>query len=111
MERNIALLEQTMQYLQDHPGQHDQTEYFNTCGTPSCYAGWAIHLAGYNESDARCETVPAIFAAQLLGLTQEESDYMFAGANTREMLALMVKDLVNGDELRPYNDYVMESEI
>lgn len=116
MERNTALLEQTMHQIIDHPEDHNQGRYFNTCGTPSCYAGWAIHLSGYKEAvtrrspyhildDGSVLSSPGVFAANLLGLTEKEAQTLFAVENTRDMLELMVKDLLNGDELKSPRHY------
>lgn len=118
MERNTALLERTMQHIQDHPEQHDQSQYYEYvdevgCSTPSCFAGWAIQFSGLTHKDAyagRIEEIrpgvmlgsPGVIAAGLLGLTMDEAEQLFTGTNTREMLALMVKDLVNGDELQDH---------
>lgn len=117
MKRNTELLEQTMRHIIDHPRTHDQTSYFTACATPSCFAGWAIFLAGYRMVDSECLYPEGLacrsghlapygaHAAELLGLAGEEAKTLFCGGNTREMLALMVKDLVNGDELKEYGDY------
>lgn len=116
MERNVELLQETMQFINDHPEKHRQSSYFD-CGTPLCFAGWAIVLAGYTEEQA--VTWPAHwaselcaigwFAANLLGLTGAEAWTLFNAGNTRQMLDLMVKDLANGDELKVDHEYRMET--
>lgn len=117
MERNTELLEATMQHILDHPNSHDQGRYFNSCGTPSCFAGWAIHLAGYRYTDGVrvCQISPTgdgkalaadgVFAAQLLGIDLVNAWRLFNAGNTRSMLELMVKDLVNGDDLKSAENY------
>lgn len=113
-ERNVALLEKTMQHIIDNPEQHDQDSFWNDCGTPSCFAGWAMHFSGLTRHDVTVwysRNPDSTFgantgcAAELLGLTDEEACAMFSISNTREMLQLMVKDLMNGDELRPWQEY------
>jgi hypothetical protein len=127
-ERNVELLEKTMQHILDHPEKHDQNYWFTQteCGTAACFAGWACLLSGYevnwssedaytNLSGTRRtwgvtgsdgEESDAIGSAQeLLGLTSQESNTLFCSDNSREALQLMVKDLVNGDELRHSEEY------
>jgi hypothetical protein len=120
-ERNVELLERTMQFIKDHPEQHSQGWWFKKrdCGTAACFAGWAVTLKGYlpvfHVGDCRAETVvlpgyrrefdtPEL-AQELLGLTLRERETLFEASNTSEMLELMVKDLVNGDELKETFDY------
>lgn len=113
--RNVELLERTMQFINEHPEKHDQTNY---CGTKQCFAGWAVALEGWRvvdyapaivERDGMYESVPAL-AQYLLGLTNEEAFTLFLGFHSRADLELMVKDLVNGDELRDPEDYRLHHE-
>ena len=114
MERNVELLEKTMQFIKDHPEKHNQAEW---CGTAQCFAGWAVELAGYAHgegfedmglfdspwSEKVLTTREA--ATDLLGLTEAEADTLFAADNTRDALELMVKDLINGGTLGTPEDY------
>lgn len=108
MTRNVELLQQTMQHITDHPEQHYQGRWI--CGTAACYAGRAALLSGVTI-DEICET-PDMWelGANLLGLTTFEARNLFDPDNTRSMLELMVKDLVNGDDLRQSIDYQLEVE-
>lgn len=111
-QRNIELLEKTMQHIKDDPTTWDQSTYWNECGTPGCFAGWACHLAGYNRAQARMmggDGNTSAFAAKLLGLNDCESFHLFNATNTLPELELMVKDLVNGDELRDPVEYWRET--
>lgn len=111
-ERNIELLEKTIQYIKDHPEKHYQREWVNTCGTAACFCGWAAMLSGYTAAQIKekeHEVIMTYFGADLLGLNSEEAYMLFKAQNTREMLELMVKDLVNGDELRDWYDYCEEA--
>lgn len=115
-----------MQRIVDHPHLHDQAWYYTAseCGTVACFAGWACWLAGYqtvwdNEtmplaSNVRkgpsAMAVSAFSVAQLLlGLTPAEAQTLFAPCNSRAVLQLMVKDLVNGEELN--FDRYMDSKV
>lgn len=122
MARNVELLERVMQHITDHPEQHDQVAWLNECGTAACFAGWACLLSGwqpvvtYNPDDTRVmspDTLTEDFvsdrAGKLLGLTHREMNYLFHGANTRDVLQRMVKDLVNGDKLRAISQYLEEA--
>jgi len=100
MQRNIELLQQTMQHIKDHPDQHVQDIWAGhyECGTVACFAGWAALLSGWSVK--QIEHSGMFWAsAELLGLTLWEADTLFHEDNSRPMLELMVKDLVNGDKL------------
>ena len=111
MKRNVELLQATMQQIIDHPEQHDQYRFvdMNICGTTACFAGWAALLSGW--SIARIRRVDSMYdaGAKLLGLTDDEASILFYGSNTRPVLELMVKDLINGDKLRFPRHYEDES--
>lgn len=114
--RNVELLERVMQHIDDHPEQHDQAAWINECGTAACFAGWAVMFTGgklsrdgvfvtvVGESDCVSRA-----AGRRLGISAVEGDVLFDASNTRDMLRLMVKDLVNGDELRTTDDYLNEA--
>lgn len=124
-ERNVELLEKTMQYIQDHPEQHAQESWMHAteCGTAACFAGWACLLAGleqvqgtgfatrstvrsgpltltkaYKTNVGEVVSIPSEAAAQL-GLTEREAGILFDAGNTVDELKLMVKKLVNGEVL------------
>lgn len=116
MERNIELLEKTMRYIEDNPDKHDQSKWW--CDTAGCFAGWALSLSGVSPRELEnlrdqslalavnpYRSPVASRAMQVLGLTVGESRKMFDSDNTRDMLSLMVKDLVNGEKLRSLSEY------
>lgn len=115
--RNVALIELVMQQIKDHPELHDQGPFFseNECGTAACFGGWACLLSGYNHIDGMVLSpsgfisAPAKVAMNLLGITFPEATTLFSPANSRGMLELMVKDLVNGDKLRAWEDYFSDN--
>ena len=108
MERNTELLQQTMQYIINHPDQHDQADWAvqHDCGTTACFAGWAAILSGWTVKQVQLTDDPVKdIGGEILGLTVSESHQLFDASNTRHQLELMVKDLVNGvDILHPYYD-------
>lgn len=107
---NVELLQQTMQHIKDHPEQHDQHIWVNSCGTAGCFAGWAALLSGWFIEDLRYygDFRWTTFGRELLDLTPDEAFKLFCSSNTVPMLELMVKDLVNGDEMRKFEDYAEE---
>lgn len=103
MERNVELLEKTMQHIKDHPEMHDQSLWVNSCGTTACFAGWALMFNGLTAKEVSArEAADSVQgdAADALGLTTQESDVLFHSLNTRENLERMVKALVNGEDIR-----------
>lgn len=93
-----GLLTETMQYLLDHPEDHDPKAYFD-CGTPSCFAGHAIFLAGKYQSYLTSGWATLNYARCLLGISYDDARLLFHDTNSLEKLGLLVKDLENGEEL------------
>lgn len=122
-----------MRHIMDHPETHLQGVWTTEiqCGTAACMAGWTCLLSGYEIAEYANLPVPMGWggahglvpsysrvtkdggsavpvrstAANLLGLTPDEAETLFSGANTAPMLQLMVNDLVNGDELQELSFY------
>ena len=112
MERNKELIERTMQHIVDHPEEHDQRTWIsNACGTVACFAGWALLLDDVEARDVLAWSweFTGVAAAEHLGLTIDEAGVLFRGKNSRDMLQLMVKDLINGEELRQTSQYEEEA--
>lgn len=124
-ERNYALIEKVWTWIKDHPRKHHQGMWLSTCGTAGCFAGWTTLLSGYEawnhnsvrispddpnakalahdipwfEQDTTVAPVGSL-ATVLLGLENEDAGRLFNASNSRPMLELMVKDLMNGDTLQ-----------
>jgi hypothetical protein len=114
MTRNYALIEQVWQFIKDNPRKHRQRAWFSDCGTAACFAGWAVQMEGYEQaglvSVRRCDDESkrhpvGTLAQDLLGLSPHEGNTLFHSGNSRPMLELMVKDLLNGDELKDRKFY------
>lgn len=106
MVPNVELLEQTMRHIIDHPEKHDQRLWVSPCGTTACYAGWACILSGAKQTIGTTQIQfagetrhPQYLAAELLGLDHATANNLFNCRNTIEQLELMVKDLVNGQDI------------
>lgn len=114
-KRNVELLEKTITFIADHPEQHEQDVWISECGTTACFAGWALRLNGVasteiarlsNSFDYLYEGLGIrAKAGRALGLTREETHTLFSGKNSFSALQLMVKDLVNGDQLQNRDYY------
>lgn len=104
---NVELLQETMQHLTDHPEQHNQGIVVDCCGTAACFAGRSALLSGWSVS--KIASADIYQYAQLLGLTKAQARTLFWFDNTRPMLELMVKDLVNDDVLRAPDAYRMQA--
>lgn len=120
-QRNVALLQATMAYIEKNPEQHDQNNWITACGTAFCYAGHAAILAGaarpgnevaewgrswainvetleslaVESVSGYSDTVKPIdeFAAARLGLTLDEADVLFDGDQTLRTLRILVDAL------------------
>ena len=55
----------------------DVGEFADSCGTPACIAGWAIHLFGEDVEERAKSTgySPASYAAELLGINGNRQFY------------------------------------
>lgn len=125
MAKNIKLLQDTLQFIKMNPQLHDQGDWvqvdednLETCDTPMCFAGHAALLSGgtfdkeiweeewdwnvdydtgkhvsyYAENGAHVST----FAADRLGLNEEERVYLFAGTRSGEELEEAVQKFSEG---------------
>lgn len=121
MARNIGLLQDTMQHIADNPKEHDQASFITrrftrrftnsgyVCGTAACFAGRAALLAGWTVEQIATAGNMHLSGAALLGINVDEAFQLFDAFNTVPMLELMVKDLVNGEQLRPLSVYAWSS--
>lgn len=103
-------------FLREHPEMHDQdfwlctgpqwngepmttTRVFEQCGTTACAAGWTVLLAGGKALDgtwaeldgkrARIQTHARI----LLGLTNEEADWLFIKAEALGDVLVVIDEI------------------
>lgn len=119
---NTELLERVLQHITDHPEAHDQTTWARPdpdCGTAACFAGWTCSLAGYQLVPSHNWAAQVIVngerrsikhtATELLDLEPAQARTLFAGGNTLVHLQMMVKDLVNGEQLRETEAYWEEA--
>lgn len=123
-ERNVTLLQNTMKFIEEHPEQHNQAHWVTACGTAFCYAGhaailsgaslpqgdvmdlgqyWIIDLVslqsrGGNAYDIRDGVaLPVdVFAAERLGITDDEAEVLFEGDRTITGLRALVDALCDG---------------
>lgn len=111
---NIPALERTLTHITDHPDQLQQGMW--TCNTGACFAGWGALLNGYEAVKFAREVVNGevrkvgassldgtedvrTVAMNIYDIGSNDADLLFCGSNTRDNLALMVKDLANGENL------------
>lgn len=84
----------------------------DTCGTAGCFAGWAALLSGarpFNHMFVEPPNVPGqdelptekidLYARQVLGLTFQQADILFAAYNTRADLNKYVDNLLNDRDI------------
>lgn len=117
---NVAEMERVITHITDHPEQHKQASW--TCNTGACMAGHAALLNGYEVMQDKngdvvngavrhpdtkyavegdYDTVRSV-AMEIFDIYSEDADLLFCGSNTRDTLALMVKDIANGDQLEDH---------
>lgn len=105
-ELNVEHLRGTLQRIEDNPSEWNQATW--RCGTQMCFAGHACNEAGAewdedfvvstrvrNEQEGQSEWQPIPDRArEVLGLTDQEANVMFAGGNTIDDLRLMVEWII-----------------
>jgi hypothetical protein len=110
---NTTLLRQTLNYIKEHPQEWNQKEW--RCGTTYCFAGTAVKLDGgefVSEDSPRVYARPEEFnparwaycgfptieiysrAVNILGLTDEQADNLFAPNNNLTDLEYKVNELI-----------------
>ena len=106
---NIKLLNDTLALINLFPERHEQGEW--RCNTGQCFAGWAALANGakwvheddlwdpYVKDDTHEREHVAEYAQEVLNLTDDESDLLFAGGNTVKDLTKMVANLTNGVDI------------
>lgn len=99
MTINTDLLQRTLEHIEAHPEEWDQTVW--ACETSACFAGHAVWLSGLatvddevTVADGSAKHVGAA-AEELLGLTPLQSAELFASGNELDDLRLIVKTLVD----------------
>jgi hypothetical protein len=125
-QKNLALANVTMMVIEANPDKHDQGSWASPCGSTMCYAGHAGVIAGakfdknkaghdwYVEpgtlkhlgwdeaySDPRYPSGEikhiSNFAAEKLGFTDAEKEYMFDPNRTVEEMEAALEAMNNGE--------------
>lgn len=107
---NVPLLRKTLEYISDHPEEHNQSCWaergLNTpCGTAFCAAGHAVQFAGHQidwEGDEYADTVMGggtieQVAAQELGLSGRQANHLFHFASGQRDLWRMASEITGGE--------------
>jgi hypothetical protein len=116
MTPNVALLKQTLAYIESHPEEWDQATWH--CGTTACFAGRAALLEGgqWISDESACmvargddprddvfsppNDAPRVLvedrARRVLGLTVEQSFALFRGDGTLDDLRAVVAEITGG---------------
>lgn len=90
---NEKLIGCVLEHIESHPEEWDQSDWLTCrgqvpewCGTTGCFAGWAVALSTPAEQWPPSQKGESIRtqAARLLGITNLEADYLFAGSNTMQ---------------------------
>lgn len=112
---NDTLLEAGITHIRDHPELHNQRHFFEQTdlGIAACYAGRLCLLAGLQPmfwGDVGATIVLSSgflesawnAARDVAGLDDAWASNLFTPLNTRQMLDLKVKDLLNGAPINFY---------
>lgn len=127
-QKNVRLLNRTMDLIKMVPDKHNQGTWVSPCGSTMCYAGHAAVLDGAEfdhkryDRDADWHIDPetkkhvgywdedgisvGAYARKALGLTWDESDYLFDGDRTVEELEEAVRKLSAGYTISPWGDFI-----
>jgi hypothetical protein len=112
---NEPLIKKVLGYIRKYPASYDQNEVINSCaveadetpcGAIGCFGGWAVLLSMKpNERHLYAESTECndlAKAGDLLGLTSDEQNFLFAGASgdPKKDYALIKKRLTHIRERR-----------
>jgi hypothetical protein len=104
---NVALLQKVLDYITEHPEEHDQSIIAKRtlCGTAACVAGHTVAMTGHilNWSitgqaytcDSGRENILDVAATEL-GLTYDQSSELFSADNTLAQLWLIASVFTEG---------------
>lgn len=119
MTPNFERIDEVMQFIEDHPEQHDQDSWGvkNACGTTMCFAGWAVQMYNpemlfwYDQeysslADVKPNSMLSFMgqARSVLGLRADQASALFYSASTIEHLKSLVKQLHNDPDCVPTID-------
>lgn len=108
-EEQTALIKKTMQYIKDHPNEHQQRYMAQKTesGTKFCFAGTAMVLSGYEpewtprgflhcwkDPEGKVVNHSLLRAKDLLGLTSGQAEILFSDYATLEDVHYEVKALL-----------------
>ena len=115
MAVNVELLQKTLDTIKANP-QHWNQKFWH-CGTSHCFAGFAELIANNLPIEMSFEQLQTLklngklerstgsCAEKLLGISYDDSDTLFYGHNTLEMLERMVAHLIEHGSLEDFEDY------
>lgn len=98
---NTELFIKVLAQIEKHPETWDQATFGYGCGTPKCFAGWAVHLSGV---ELAASATMSVTAERLLGLPGPtyidcvEQQHLFDADNTFDDLYRISADLLGLDE-------------
>lgn len=110
---NERLISKVLDHIKAFPGSYDQNEVASSCsitkktpcGAIGCFGGWAV-LLGMKKSERHYEAdnVDLATAEELLGLTSDEADFLFAGGSgvaseDRRTIERRLKDIRDARQL------------
>lgn len=99
---NTRLFRKVHDQIVADPESHNQADFEtrSQCGVTRCIAGWAILIDAHDKGDnvvsflnssafLRSRVSPSSFARELLGLTLDESEYLFFEADDEEAVEVV----------------------
>jgi len=130
MTINVELLRRTLEYITEHPEQHDQSIWARihvkeSCGTAMCLCGWAATLAKaemtwrafkdyrtgevvFRELERINGEEPYYGGRDLLGLTEDQAEDLFFDENSLALLWAMAELYTEGEIRMPRLVYEAE---
>lgn len=114
---NIALLNQVLGAIKANPNQWNQREWLVSeedrvefegqkpgCGSSYCFAGWAVHLAGYKVDEQSLTAIDhdgeehgiSVSAQHALDLSEWWASELFGARNSLNTLEGLVDEITKG---------------
>ncbi len=96
---NVELLEKTLKYIEEHPEEWDQAEWF--CGTVACFAGHVVGLARCDELQGVGSYPGSVIAREaqnLLEINDDAAEFLFEAGHGLEDLKNIVTAMISPDQ-------------
>ncbi len=116
--KRIDELESLLNKIWDGKLKHNQESYYSACGTAACVCGWDYALDKFNGDLSKVfnnkengkKNNPWQYSQEKYGLTNTESELLFAPKSTKTLQTIVLNQLKLGKRIELSSDIKVESD-